>query len=85
MPAKGRVAVKGLGSVIGLAGARVVNAWFYHTPLDVFIQRTVLTILLVYMISELRALRADMRAGRSRARDAGRKALRRRADTPGAR
>ena len=46
--------MKRLGSVISLAATRVVNAWFYDTPLDVFIQRTVLIILLVYLISGLR-------------------------------
>jgi hypothetical protein len=46
--------MKRLGSVISFVGTRVVNAWFYDTPLDVFIQRTVLIILLVYLISGLR-------------------------------
>jgi hypothetical protein len=46
--------MKRLAYVISAAGTRVVNAWFYDTSLDVFIQRTVLIILLVYLISGLR-------------------------------
>jgi hypothetical protein len=45
--------MKRVGYVTGLVGVRVVNAWFYHIPLDVFFQRTVLTILLAYVLSAL--------------------------------
>jgi hypothetical protein len=60
----GAVAIRRVGAVIGLAGVRVVNAWFYHTPLDVFIERTVLMILLAYVVNEIRV----MRTGRLRKR-----------------
>jgi hypothetical protein len=49
--------VKYLGYVLGLAGVRVVNAYFYNTSLNVFFQRTVLMIVLAYVISGLRARR----------------------------
>jgi hypothetical protein len=48
--------------VLGLAGVRVVNAWFYGTPLDVFIQRTALMIGLACVIIVLRALRQPEQA-----------------------
>jgi hypothetical protein len=46
--------MKRLGYVVGLVGVRVVNACFYSTPLDVFVQRTVLMVLLAYVITEFR-------------------------------
>jgi hypothetical protein len=42
-------------SVVALVGVRVVNAWFYATPLDTFVARTVLMIALAYAIREFRA------------------------------
>jgi hypothetical protein len=54
---RGRVALKPLGYVAFLVAVRVVNAWFYDTPLDVFIQRTVMFIVLAYVVSNLRARR----------------------------
>jgi hypothetical protein len=49
--------VKYLGYVVGLASVRVVNAYFYSTPLDVFVERTILMVVLAYVISGLRARR----------------------------
>jgi hypothetical protein len=78
MRARRRLAMKRLRSVIGLAGVRVVNAWFYGTPLDVFIQRTMLMILLVYLISGLQlCVRRRCRVVAARlARVAGRRTVR---------
>jgi hypothetical protein len=57
------VAIKGVGYVVGLVAVRVVNAWFYATPLDVFVQRTVLMILLGYGIAAFRRRWLERRMG----------------------
>ena len=49
--------------MVGLVGVRVVNAWFYATPLDVFVQRTVLMILFVYGITAFRRRSLERRMG----------------------
>jgi hypothetical protein len=75
--------MKRLRSVIGLAGVRVANAWFYDTPLDVFILRTMLMILLLYLISGLQlCVRKRCRAIAARlARVTGRTTVRQSAGT----
>jgi hypothetical protein len=47
--------MKSVNYVVALVGVRVVNAWYYATPLNTFVERTVLMVVLAYAISEFRA------------------------------
>ena len=44
-------------TIAGLVAVRVLNAILLHTPLDVFIERTILMIVLAYGVTGFRAWR----------------------------
>jgi hypothetical protein len=63
--------MKSVGFVVGLASLRVVNGWLSGMSVDVFMERTVLMILMVYAIIGIRAWHATRGNSSRRGRSSG--------------